>query len=313
MNSLLSAEMRAKVMKRGLAYECIKCGPAFRGEKRYVRAHIYKYHVSLDEVPFYCRLCHYMSDSEKDLIKHTKGYKPHRLAEEHLKAEGRTPDSNYIHKNPNPVELGEVHLRKLSPEDSQLVWLARIKEAGPQQATEEQDSAVDSMEVDPQPTSEEEQAVPDPLCKMPEPLREKESEVPVISLPDIVLPETTEEEEDDLLAGILRDESIQAAEEFPEEEVQVTAGAGILSQILQCMQDIRKEAIQTNQLLTVLNTGIRKNTMMMDELASSIRAQERRIRDQRERASPYWRPRSVVTIPKKRAGARRSDDRNKRH
>jgi hypothetical protein len=103
----------------------------------------------------------------------------------------------------------------------------------------------------------------------------------------------------DILADILGDETKQIDEGFPEErpedpitraespeEAQVATGAGIVSQILTCMQDIRTEAKMTNCLLTTLNTAIRKNYMAIDELSSSIRARERYERSRVVRPSP---------------------------
>lgn len=72
---------------------------------------------------------------------------------------------------------------------------------------------------------------------------EVESAVPVISLPDIDLPQFSNGQEEDILAEILRDESCQASMEFPE-EAQVVAATGVPSELLTCMQDIRAEAQQ---------------------------------------------------------------------
>ena len=180
---------------------------------------------------------------------------------------------------------------------------------------------------DPIPTTptatEEQQVVPpeDPLMRIPEALVEPESVVPVITLRDIDLPLISDSQEEDILADILQDESRQAASEFPE-EAQVATGAGILSEILACMQDIRTETQQTNRLLTTLNMAVRKNTMAMDELASSVRARERQERDRQQRASPYFRdsrPRSVVglvrrantTTSRKSSTSRAREDRRK--
>ena len=38
----------------------------YEGERRYVEAHYFKYHKALDAVPFYCRLCHSMSKTERE-------------------------------------------------------------------------------------------------------------------------------------------------------------------------------------------------------------------------------------------------------
>lgn len=48
---------------------------------------------------------------ERNVVKYAKGYRPHKLAEEKLKAQGKDIESitTYIHKNPNPLKLGESH------------------------------------------------------------------------------------------------------------------------------------------------------------------------------------------------------------
>ena len=119
----------SKIANRGYAYECVKCG-VYRGEKRYVEAHIFKYHLALDQVPFYCSLCHYMTKTEKDLQKHVKGYKPHREALEARPEETPEEEAKFLHKNETPVTLTEEHMRRLTLEDSRKVWLERVKSTG---------------------------------------------------------------------------------------------------------------------------------------------------------------------------------------
>lgn len=63
-----------KIDKRGYAYERLVC-KEYKGENRYVEAHIYKKHLHPTEVPFYCKLCNFMSRTEGDLLRHAKGYK----------------------------------------------------------------------------------------------------------------------------------------------------------------------------------------------------------------------------------------------
>lgn len=304
MDELIPVEMKAKLAKRGYAYECVKCGSKFRGEKRRVRAHVYKYHLALDEVPFYCSLCHYMTENERDIARHVKGYKPHQNMVESLMAEGKSVSDSYTHRNPNPKVIGDEHMRQLSTEESQLVWLSRLRLAGAEGNTAGgpviPEDPVDQEDLVPTDTRvEEQQVVPDnddPLKKMPEALMEIDCVVPIISLPELDLPPLDNSQEQNILTEILNDESVQAEKEFPE-EAQVAAGAGILSELLTCMQDIRTEAQQTNRLLTTLNMAIRKNTMTIDELASSVRARERQERERHIRTSPYYR-----AIPRSRVG-----------
>jgi hypothetical protein len=332
MDSIIPADLKLKLAKRGYAYECIKCEEKFRGEKRRVRAHVYKYHLALDEVPFYCSLCHYMTDCERDIVRHVKGYKRHQAMVDDLRAEGKEIAASYTHCNPKPKAIGEDYIRQLSAEESQLVWLSRLRAAGPVGDSAggpvDREEPVDQEDLAPSQSTveEEQQVVPslDPLLLLPEALVEPAGVVPVISLPDIDLPPLCESQELDILADILGDEteSRQIEDEFPEdtittaespEEAQVAAGAGILSQILACMQDIKTEAKMTNCLLTTLNTAIRKNYMAIDELSSSIRAKERYERNRDARPSPYSRTQRYRTpLTQRSAGTSRTQNRQRK-
>jgi hypothetical protein len=110
-----SESSRDKLEKRGFAYGCLGC-KKYVGERRYVKAHYFKYHTALDKVPFYCSVCHFMGKTERELSRHAKGYKPHKVAEENLKKQGKEaePLSTYIHKNTDPLQIGDAHIQKLS-------------------------------------------------------------------------------------------------------------------------------------------------------------------------------------------------------
>ena len=265
-----------------------------------------------------------MAKTEKEVTKHTRGYKPHKEAEERLVEEGKpVPDSSvYIHRNNVPIEIGDEFMEKLSLEESQLVWIRRMKTAATAttSATATATATVtatvpyDDIAQLPELTATcNEQEVPElpTLLKSPETVTVPV--LPVLSLPDIDLPETTEGQEYDILQNILADENVKAAEEFPEEEEPRTGSDSvpsttneILLQILGCLKDLKKETESNGRLLTMLNTGLRKNTMAMDALTSGIRAQERNDRNERWRASPYYRrPQSVVTIPRRRTETKR--------
>ncbi len=47
---------------RGRCYECLRCvAERYQGEKSKVALHIYKKHVALDAVPYYCSICRYIA------------------------------------------------------------------------------------------------------------------------------------------------------------------------------------------------------------------------------------------------------------
>ena len=267
----------SKIANRGYAYECVKCG-VYRGEKRYVEAHIFKYHLALDQVPFYCSLCHYMTKTEKDLQKHVKGYKPHREALEARPEKTPEEEAKFLHKNETPVTLTEEHMRRLTLEDSRKVWLDRVKSPGVTQPV-----------LPPAPSEEAlvPEALPASIPAIPEALREPAA-LPMPSLPEIDLPEIPTDKEYDLLQDILGDEAADASKEFPSMEVEEDLGSS--KSVVALLTGIREALEQHTQLLTMMNTGIRKNTMAIDELASSMRSWERRERNQQLQSSSYYRP-----------------------
>lgn len=80
-------------------------------------------------------------------------------------------------------------------------------------------------------------------------------------------------------------------EEFnkKEENREENKETNIMSSLLVAMTDLQKLMTEQNQLLTSLNTGLRKNTIITDELVFCQRNTERRERDQHLSASRYRR------------------------
>jgi hypothetical protein len=56
----------------------------------------------------------------------------------------------------------------------------------------------------------------------------------------------------------------------------------VLKDILQCLVELKEEVTTTNRLMITFNTGIRKNTLAVDELAASLRARDRAERERGE-------------------------------
>ena len=93
------------------------------GERRQVIAHLYRYHVPLDQVPYYCSLCHFLTAEKDKLTSHVKGYTKHVEAAKTLEKSG-VPLENFLRANSNPVHLTEgVHFIRLSREESRQHWL----------------------------------------------------------------------------------------------------------------------------------------------------------------------------------------------
>lgn len=96
-----------------------------------------------------------------------------------------------------------------------------------------------------------------------------------------------EEEEFDLLKEILSEDTIM--EEIDKEGTKEEYKDNIMSSLLVALMDLHKLMIEQNQLLTSLNIGLRKNTIIADELVTCLRNAERRERDQRLSTSSYRR------------------------
>ncbi len=78
-------------------------------------AHILKTHVSLDNVPFYCRLCLFRAMDRRSLFNHLTKYKRHtRLANEL----GIIDHSGYLGESARPAAIGEEDMVLLNQEEA---------------------------------------------------------------------------------------------------------------------------------------------------------------------------------------------------
>lgn len=126
----LILQMSAIVNHNGRAYQCLRCmgrdGKQVIGRKQRVEEHILKTHLSLDQVPYYCRLCLFRSTSKHHLLSHVAGYKPHaRMVLE----KGITDSSPCLVQNPRPYVMGSDDFVVYSKEDSSKIFAGRAKSA----------------------------------------------------------------------------------------------------------------------------------------------------------------------------------------
>ena len=110
-------------IKRGRAYECLKC-KNFVGERDKVIHHLYKHHVPLAEVPFYCTLCSFRCSKWRALMKHIKGYPLHAQMKKTTSSLD-VDDLEYLRESEHPYSNPDADMRKLSMEESQEVWSGR--------------------------------------------------------------------------------------------------------------------------------------------------------------------------------------------
>ncbi|KAL3883061.1 hypothetical protein ACJMK2_029354 [Sinanodonta woodiana] len=82
------------------------------GEKGRIVAHFYKHHVSLDKVTYYCNLCNFRCNQQRDLERHVQYYPDHIVAVQNLLERGQSVDQAFRY----------CYLAK---EESELVWRQR--------------------------------------------------------------------------------------------------------------------------------------------------------------------------------------------
>ena len=107
--------------------------------------------------------------------------------------------------------------------------------------------------------------VPDPLYLIPESLKVKEPTVPSPVLPDLPLPEP----DSNVLEEILQQERLDpfAVESREDEKME------LMKDTFNVLKELLHSTRQIGQLLTMLNTGLRKNTMVLQELNDLQRRQ----------------------------------------
>jgi hypothetical protein len=129
----------------------------------------------------------------------------------------------------------------------------------------------------------------DPLKKVPEALIGKDADqAPLPTLPDISFPQ--EPEVVDILDDILGDGHFdQFATESREEE-----RLDVMKETLKTLKEMVEVMKQNGHLLTMLNTGVRKNTMVLDDIADMERRRQRENR---------WR-RETPTLPRRHSAVR---------
>ena len=124
-NSMVDdTEAVSRAKHKGRAYQCIPCyhkeGKETIDVKGRIEEHILKNHVSLDEVPYYCRLCLFRCQRHDQLLQHVTSYARHREMANKRKV---TDHSQFLVTSPNPHQFTEMDYCKLSAEASLLYFM----------------------------------------------------------------------------------------------------------------------------------------------------------------------------------------------
>ena len=88
--------MEKTAKHKGRAYSCVRCSrtrKSYTDVKLWVENHIYKYHLALDQCPFYCTLCLFRSSEKTSLQQHVYTYNRHR---QEAKTMGITDSTPYL-------------------------------------------------------------------------------------------------------------------------------------------------------------------------------------------------------------------------
>ena len=114
---------------RGRVYECIECG--FREERSRVSSHVYKYHVPLSRVSFYCTLCAFRYVTNSQLKRHVVHYEPHVSR---VRRFGPGACQNVLKRSDDPVLIGDHNVRLLTLAESVDHWDDRTVKAARKRA-----------------------------------------------------------------------------------------------------------------------------------------------------------------------------------
>ena len=120
-------ESRTKAQHRGRAYQCLHCltkpGKRVIDIRCRLEDHIFKMHLSLSDVPFYCRLCLFWCKKREQLLSHITGYPQHvQMAT----LRGVTSHAEFLHENTDPYVIAlNVDYAVLSVEESISHFMAQ--------------------------------------------------------------------------------------------------------------------------------------------------------------------------------------------
>ena len=110
------------------AYQCLhslhKKDEIYIEAKYRVANHILKHHLSLDDVPYYCKLCLFRCFKEGELRDHVRTFGRHALM---LKEKGIQDSDEMLVINKVPYVIGERDMVALSVEESARHWASKVK------------------------------------------------------------------------------------------------------------------------------------------------------------------------------------------
>ena len=117
---------------RGRAYRCNKCPTNhYMGERSKVFQHFYRKHVAIDQVPFYCSICKFITLSRNELENHTKPavYPAHAATVKAMLQNGETVNEiDSLLQNMKHYIISENDVTRLGKEESCHIFSQRKRD-----------------------------------------------------------------------------------------------------------------------------------------------------------------------------------------
>lgn len=117
---------------RGRLYICNTCH--FSGEKDKVFKHYYKKHVAIDNVPFYCTICRFITNSSKELMDHIepRHYPAHAATVEVMVKNGDdVHEYNSLIENKHYYKVTETDVTRASKAESDSHFVNKKRDPAP--------------------------------------------------------------------------------------------------------------------------------------------------------------------------------------
>lgn len=119
------------VNNRGRVYRCRRCDSnPHEGERTRVIQQLYRKHIALDRVPFYCSICKFVSTSQAELERHTQSsvYAPHKATVDAMIKNGETVNErDSLLQNMQHYIPTDKDLLCLSKEESDSIYMSKQK------------------------------------------------------------------------------------------------------------------------------------------------------------------------------------------
>ncbi len=125
----ISRSRTSSTNSRGRVYKCLHCDiNAYKGEKLRVEQHIYRKHIALDSVPYYCNICKFVTTSQSDLEQHLniKTYPTHAATVNAMLEAGQCVlENESMLQNIAYYKIGDKDMERLEREESEEIYSAR--------------------------------------------------------------------------------------------------------------------------------------------------------------------------------------------